>query len=115
MLRGKLPREKRRLVRASDVRAILLYPRNSSVHSCHNKIFCTVSHDVLTNESNECNCRQGGSESVNFSVHAFHATLVHRRISDEIVWARPPPDHSHEEIHRLFSTIEEILSSPSCP
>eukprot|EP00965_Chrysotila_dentata_P179340 5922055-Pleurochrysis_carterae.AAC.2 len=58
---------------------------------------------------------KGGSENVNFTMHALHATLVHRGIFDEILWARLPPDHSHEEIDRLFSTVEDILSSPCCP
>eukprot|EP00965_Chrysotila_dentata_P178183 5885218-Pleurochrysis_carterae.AAC.1 len=48
-------------------------------------------------------------------MHALHSTLVHRGVFDEILWARLPPDHSHEEIDRLFSTIEEWLRSPSCP
>eukprot|EP00965_Chrysotila_dentata_P022328 738650-Pleurochrysis_carterae.AAC.1 len=40
----------------------------------------------------------GGSENVDFTLHGLHATLVHRRIFNEIIWARLPPDHSHEEI-----------------
>eukprot|EP00965_Chrysotila_dentata_P065287 2163573-Pleurochrysis_carterae.AAC.1 len=46
-------------------------------------------------------------------MHALHATLVHRGVFDEILWARLPPDHSHEEIDRLFSTIEDWLKQ--CP
>eukprot|EP00965_Chrysotila_dentata_P153876 5086212-Pleurochrysis_carterae.AAC.1 len=58
---------------------------------------------------------QGGSENVNFPVHGLHATLVQRQIFDEITWARLPPDHPHEEIERLFSTIEEFLKNENCP
>eukprot|EP00965_Chrysotila_dentata_P132785 4390260-Pleurochrysis_carterae.AAC.6 len=51
----------------------------------------------------------GGSENVNYSVHALHATLMQRRIVDEVLWARLAPDHFHKEIDRLFSTIEDFL------
>lgn len=42
-------------------------------------------------------------------MHALHATLVERGIFDEIVWARLPPDHSHDDIDRFFSVCEKIL------
>eukprot|EP00965_Chrysotila_dentata_P076914 2539188-Pleurochrysis_carterae.AAC.1 len=42
-------------------------------------------------------------------MHALHATLVHRGVLDELIWARLPPDHSHEEIDSLFFTIKEWL------
>eukprot|EP00965_Chrysotila_dentata_P126541 4183969-Pleurochrysis_carterae.AAC.1 len=60
-------------------------------------------------------CVQGGSENVNFTLHGLHATFVHRRIFDEIIWARLPPCQSHEEIDRLFSTLEDFLKSVDCP
>eukprot|EP00965_Chrysotila_dentata_P006742 220812-Pleurochrysis_carterae.AAC.1 len=47
--------------------------------------------------------RLGGSENVSFVMHALHATLVQRGAFDEIVWARLPPDHSHDAIDRFFS------------
>eukprot|EP00965_Chrysotila_dentata_P168846 5575474-Pleurochrysis_carterae.AAC.1 len=48
-------------------------------------------------------------------MHALHATLVHRGVFDEIVWARLPPDHSHDAIDRFFSVIERWLRAETCP
>eukprot|EP00965_Chrysotila_dentata_P005979 196139-Pleurochrysis_carterae.AAC.1 len=60
MRNNLLPSEKRRLVRASDVRLPQL-----------------IQHFPRT----------GGSENVSLVMHALHATLVHRGVVDEIIWA----------------------------
>eukprot|EP00965_Chrysotila_dentata_P149968 4952799-Pleurochrysis_carterae.AAC.1 len=96
----ELTPEKRRLVRGSDVSALQSPCFLTSV-------LRAFTLTIIRNS-------QGGSENVNFSMHALHATLVKRGVFDEIIWARLPPDHSHEEIDRLFSTIESWLNSESC-
>jgi hypothetical protein len=58
---------------------------------------------------------EGGSEHVNFTLHVLHCQLVHEGVFDEIVWARLPPDHSHDIIDRLWSVLEGWLGHPSCP
>eukprot|EP00965_Chrysotila_dentata_P188981 6173064-Pleurochrysis_carterae.AAC.1 len=45
----------------------------------------------------------GRSENVSFLMNGLHATLVHRGVFDEILWARFPPDYFHDAIDRLNS------------
>eukprot|EP00965_Chrysotila_dentata_P222487 6193003-Pleurochrysis_carterae.AAC.1 len=48
-------------------------------------------------------------------MHALHCCLVEERVFDEIVWARLPPDHSHDAIDQLFSVLEAWLGLSTCP
>eukprot|EP00965_Chrysotila_dentata_P174353 5755893-Pleurochrysis_carterae.AAC.1 len=47
-------------------------------------------------------------------MQALHATLVHRGVFEEIIWARLPPDHSHDTIDRFFLVIERWLRAEGC-
>jgi len=47
----------------------------------------------------------GGSELVAFTCHGVHATVA-KRLRKDLLWARLPPEHSHEAVDRYFSWVE---------
>ena len=50
----------------------------------------------------------GGSENVGFTMHGVHINLV-RVTKKELIWARLPPDHSHDYCDRWFSAVEGFV------
>jgi hypothetical protein len=52
----------------------------------------------------------GGSENVAFTIHGVHMAVV-RMTKKELIWARLPPDHSHDYCDRYFSALQRV----SCP
>jgi hypothetical protein len=50
----------------------------------------------------------GGSENVGFTMHGVHINLV-RATQKDLVWARLPPDHSHDYCDRWFSAVEGFV------
>lgn len=54
----------------------------------------------------------GGSENVSYTMHGVHVNVV-RTTRKELIWARLPPDHSHDYCDRWFSALEGWLTDPS--
>ena len=45
-----------------------------------------------------------GSENVGFTMHGVHINLV-RATKKDLIWARLPPNHSHDYCDRWFSAV----------
>jgi len=53
----------------------------------------------------------GGSENRCKVGHGMNAMLVQVSVVDCLLWARLPPNHSHDAVDRMFSAVEKWLSS----